>query len=100
MSALPSINTQKAPRSKWSLSTGFMFSVASLLLVVWISGWAVSPHGDHRAINTFGGKLAFIVLFVGGPSYVYIRLSKPVGFALLAGSWVMWTLGVNSLLDW
>ncbi len=74
------------------------FWVIVILLSLYIFGLTIY-HGSESPFNTLSGKLAFMGIFVGFPSYLFLRVSRLVGFvAILAGA-ILWTLGLSILVS-
>jgi len=89
----PSVGT---PR-RHQLRVTLFFVLVATLLASWIHGMVIW-HGSDSPFNTSSGKAAFIGIFVGGPVYIYARLSKKAGFISLAISLCLWTFGTGILV--
>lgn len=76
------------PPRKVRLTT-VLLVIVGLLLSLWILGLKVW-HGSNSPFNTLVGKAAFIGLFVIVPIYVHARVSRLVGWLLMAGSVALW----------
>ena len=89
-------SSELSPQEKSILKPTAVFWALAVFLLLHILTLGVM-HGSSP-FNTWSGKIAFIGIFVAGPVYVFIRTSKPIGWAFLGLSIFLWTLGFSLLI--